>query len=368
LCTGRGFDLARETAPDAGPRERADLGPVRAVLSGHATDPETRFRAATGGVASTLLAGALETGLADLALVAPPPERGWLAEARLVDNAAEVLASSGSWYLPVALEAAIRLARREGARLAVVGLPCHLQAWRRAASIDPRIGGALAMTVGLFCDHLVDWRFWQLLARLADVPADKIAAVRFRGEGWPGAVRFTLEDGSVRSIPYRDSLRRVLWKSYVFTPRRCLLCQDALSECADVSAGDAWLPAFAGDDKGTNALVVRTPRGEDLVNRLVARGRLAVSPMDPGELVRSQRVQLLMKKRLVGARFRLARLAGGEVPVVGAALPAPGLKGYALGMAALSASGLSRARWFEGLAPRIPWRVLARLLLGKRSA
>lgn len=70
-CPGRGLDFAR----DAWWRERNDgapvhdfLGPWRGLWFGWASDPLVRHAGASGGVATTLLAGALESGSADAVL------------------------------------------------------------------------------------------------------------------------------------------------------------------------------------------------------------------------------------------------------------------------------------------------------------
>jgi coenzyme F420 hydrogenase subunit beta len=363
ICSGRAFPFAETSGDPNG----GEIGECRGLLTAHAADGELRRRAASGGVASTLLAGALEAGLARRALVVAMPDRGWQAEARLVSSPVEIRAAAGSWYLPVRCEGAIREVARGRDPVVVAGLPCHIQAWRKAAARIPGLEEKVALTVGLFCDHLVDERFWRLLLERHGIDADPAAGISFRGDGWPGKIRVRLGDGRVQAVPYDTPLRKVLWKSYLYTPRRCLYCYDALAEFADLSVGDPWLPEFAGDSLGRNIVVVRSARGGDLVERLSRAGALVTAPLAGDRLRASQRVQLAMKKREIGARVSLARSLGRAVPEWGVALPRPSLRGWMLGAGALAISSFSRSR-LGPLAGSLPWRTMAAIYRRRRKA
>jgi coenzyme F420 hydrogenase subunit beta len=277
----------------------------------------------------------------------------------LTGSPTRILAGSGSVYLPVDLAQAVREAAGEGGSLAVAGLPCHIHAWRKAARRIPTLGRRLKVTIGIFCDHRIDLSYLRLLLGLHRIPFAAVTAVRFRGEGWPGSIRIELEGGGAASIPYADPVRKLLWKAYVGTPRRCLLCPDALADAADIAAGDAWLPEFAGDTLGTNLVVARTPVGRDLLGILAGDGTLALAPAPPDALARSQRVQLLTKGAWLSSRLLLARLTGGAVPVLDLPRPGPRWSGLAAGSLAFAIAAASRRPLLGRALGFLPWRRLA---------
>jgi coenzyme F420 hydrogenase subunit beta len=338
------------------------LGDFRSIWTGHVEDESLRFKAASGGFISALLIYALERSMADRVLViggAPGDPFG--PRAYLASTAEEVLAGAGSCYLPPSLEEAVREADCNWGTLAVTGLPCHIQAWKKAAGRLPRLAEKISLYAGLFCDHLVDARFHRLLIGAFGTSPDDVQEVSFRGEGWPGGVRVRTADGEEKVIHYGHPLRKMLWKSYFFTPRRCLYCYDALAEFADISAGDAWLPEYEGDSLGRNIVMARSRRGQEICLGMVEEGRLRLEPLEAGRLFTAQKVQLRMKKRDLAARYRVARFLGWHTPDPETKLPRPTPAGYIHGAAALLLSSLSRRDRFEQAAGRLPWRKLSGL-------
>ncbi len=353
--------------PSAPPHQKILLGEYRSLWLGHAADDGLRSRAASGGMVSALLAGALDSGLAGKVLVVPPPDDSvWLARARLAATPGEARAAAGSWYLPVSFEAAVREVAEGAGRVAVAGLPCHIQAWRKAASAVPGLGEKVALTVGLFCDHLVDTRFWELALDRLGVDTERIAGIRFRGGGWPGTIRVRLDDGREKTFPYDNPLRKVLWKSYLYTPRRCLYCYDALAEFADISVGDPWRRDSSREGLGDSVVMARTERGESFLRDLAGSGAVSLEPLAEERLSGSQRVQLTMKKREIGARASLARAFGRAVPDWGVPLPRPSLRGRLLGGGVMALSALSRSR-LGPLVRFLPWRTVASIYRRRKS-
>lgn len=361
ICSGRQFSFGGR-APDSGggAGSGTPLGSFRSLWSGYSTDGSLRHRASSGGAVSTVLGYLLKTGAVDRVIVvrgsSGGPFRGC---ASLVSNVEAIRRSAGSWYLPVHLEASVREVIKGNEKVAVVGLPCHIQAWRKAAARLPALSGKVKHYIGLFCDHLVDSRFPRLLVRLFGVRPERVREITFRGGGWPGAIRVGLEGGDEKIIPYEHAVRKLLWKMYLFTPRRCLLCYDALAEFADISAGDAWLPEYGKDKSGRNIVIIRSVRGETLIQRMVGDGKIHLEPLAEDRLYVAQRIQIKMKKKEIAARYRIVRLLGGRTPDPGTGLPDATLSGGIFGVAALLFNMIGSTRWFGAAAPYIPWMKMA---------
>jgi coenzyme F420 hydrogenase subunit beta len=318
-------------------------------------DNSIRNASSSGGAVSTLLSSLLHSGKVEKALIVRPSSgRAYRAETSFVSDVAGCLSASRSWYLPFSMENAVRELQEVEGRCAVVGLPCHIQAWRKAAETFPDITRKITVHIGLFCSHVVDVRFWRLLLRLSGIPPDRVRRISFRGRGWPGSIRVELEEGKVRTIPYDHALRKLLWKIYIYTPRRCLMCYDFTSEFSDVSVGDAWLPEFKHDRSGRNTVIVRSRIGEEVCREAVDSGNLYLEPIEAEKLQRSQRFDHIMKKRDIGARYNLLRSIGLRVPSIGTDHPKPSPAGYLYGTAFLVVNHISNRGWFEFLTRLLP--------------
>lgn len=291
------------------------LGHSRAFYLAHAAQSDLRHRASSGGVTTALLQYALASGLVDGALVvrvdAEAPLRPYAA---IATAAGEIAAAAGSRYCPVPLNAAIAAVRRFDGRLAVAGLPCHIQGLRRAALRLPWLAERITLYLALFCYHgvtLTGTRFW--LARLG-IPPQEVATLDYRGHGWPGRMTVTRRDGAVREVPYHT-----LWRQGFgfFAPLGCLPCRDAAGELGDIALGDAWLPRLRseyGRNPGENLAIVRSPAGEALWQAAVEAGAIAAQSATREEVLTALHLPLRRKKLYYSARLRAMQRVGLATP------------------------------------------------------
>ncbi len=147
----------------------------------------------------------------------------------------------------------------------------------------------------------------EMLAQLG-VTEDDVADLRYRGEGNPGPTTVRTTDGRVLETTYLD-----MWadESGWELETRCKLRPDALGECADIAAADAW-PGGAptGEDDGFNAVVVRTDAGETLLREAVdARAVVLGEQLTPAQLDNFQPHQV-RKKEALAHRYEGVAAAG----------------------------------------------------------
>jgi coenzyme F420 hydrogenase subunit beta len=313
VCPGRGFDYSEDAwwrERNAGAPSADFLGPWRGMWFGWAADEETRFRGASGGVATAVLQAALEEGLVDTVLAASMDTLNPMAAVPIVARTPdEVAACRGSKYTPVAMNVLLRRVVEEPGRYALIGLPCHLQGLRLAQLRHPLVRERVVLAVGIFCGLTLRPRGTELAARRAGVDPEDLAGVSYRGPDWPGVLSLTTRSGSDREVAYPDYFDRYV---DVWVPPRCRWCPDALAELADVSVGDAWLDRFAGT-AGVSDIIARTPQGERFIARLAA-DVVVLEEAAPGEMVRSQREALKVKRNEFRGRLWLRSLTGRPMP------------------------------------------------------
>jgi coenzyme F420 hydrogenase subunit beta len=308
-----------------GDRYDRRLGRFLTCHVGHAHDAEIRWDAASGGIVTALLIAGLRKGLFDGALVTlMNPEAPLEPMPILATTEQEIKAAAGSKYCPVASNVRLREILDAEGRFAVVGLPCHIHGLRMAQTRIPKLRRKVAVCISLFCGLNMSPLGTRVALNKRQVPIDQVTELRYRGEGWPGALQVQLRDGQM----YREHLYSYFGRSFsAYEMDRCTLCNDAFGELADISCGDAWLPEYtANDDRGTSVVIVRDTRGQDLLASLGPA--LELAPLDADRAAASQKSALTWKKDCLRAKVALARLTGKETPTYKQDLPAPTWKNY----------------------------------------
>src|SRR5690606_36216266 len=84
----------------------------------------------------------------------------------------------------------------------------------------------------------------------------------------------------------------------------CNYCDVIFAEPADVVLGDAWLPEYRADWRGTNVLLCRNAVIQRLIDRGQAEGELFIAPLSAAEAAQSQAGNF--RHRREGLALRLA--------------------------------------------------------------
>ena len=295
------------------------------VYLGYSSDENIRFNASSGGLVTSLLIyameekvidGALVTGMSDLNPLKPKPF--------IATSKEEIISAMGSKYCPVPLNAAMGDIIRGNGRFAIVGLPCQIAGIRKLERKMPKLREKVVYHFGLFCSHTVNFKATLFLLHLFGIDEKRVSKLRYRGGGWPGYITVTMSDGAQKSIPF-------IWygkyhELFFFTPTRCMLCPDPLSQLADVSFGDAWIPEIIEKDtKGTSVCITRTNIGQKLLENATSAGKIILQEMTPDQF-----------RKILPSTFRLRRIKAltkilrKRVPLYDINLPAPKILDYAI--------------------------------------
>ncbi len=289
------------------------LGLHLALLYARATSPPVAARGQYGGTVTALVLAALRTGEIDLALLTGPGSAPhYFPRPVLARNREEVLACAGSRYVAVPGLALLndRWRRRgateplaglshPGERLGVIGRPCQVRAVRQAQRLQAGPAEPVGLTVGLFCFWALSADFHRFLG--ARVNLGKVSRIDVPKDGLEVRTR----EGRVYRWPVEDV------RPYIRPA--CQACADSTAEAADLAVGSTE------HDPGWNTLIVRTPRGGELVERAAREGQLEVKPYP------AERLEIL-RAAVLGKKERVARQAGaagtGEPAVAGGGEPA----------------------------------------------
>lgn len=317
VCPGYSAELAElnEEAFGRAPQDNL-IGSYISCYLAHATDSVIRYNSASGGLVTSLLIFALEQGLIDGALITRMKKENPLEPEPFIARTREdILQSFGSKYCPVPANIALREILENEGKYAVVGLPCHIYGIRKAEATNKVLRERIKFHLGIFCSHTVSFRGTEFLLKNLGINSGNVAAISYRGGGWPGGVTVKMKDGSIRFISNQQgSLWSTIFSGFFFTPSCCFSCRDVTNELADISFGDPWLPEIMRvEHTGKSVIVSRSECGEELLHKARTFSAIELAAMDAKDIIRSQRLFLHFKKININSRKRPSNAAENRV-------------------------------------------------------
>jgi coenzyme F420 hydrogenase subunit beta len=269
-------------------RERTDeevAGISTHMVLARATDPDSKAVGQDGGFVSALLIWALEHDVIDAALVSALEGDGtsWKAIPAVARTRADVLATAGSRYTYCANPMAYAEAIAGGSeRMALVGMGCQssippVMSARKAGKVARR----LALSIGLMCSKTFDDAiFPELFEARYGLPREQILKMNIKG-----VFQVWMRDGSYHEVPLKEA--------HEWTREGCKACPDFAAEHADISTGG--IGAF----NDWTLTVIRTERGRELFDAMVAGGAVEVRPIDedPGAVALMRRLSRVSRRR-----------------------------------------------------------------------
>lgn len=290
-------------------------GPLVSVQTGHAMDPELRYRGSSGGVISALAVHLLTTGKVNFVAQIAGSQRDPLAnELQVSRTRDDVIRAAGSRYAPSAPLQRLRELLATGERFAFIGKPCDIAALRQYAEVNTDIKQQVPYLISFMCAGIPSVKgTYEVIDKLG-ADKTKLVGFRYRGDGWPGMTRAVQSDGRSFEMDYSTSWGSILNRHLQF---RCKICPDGMGEFADVVCGDAWFgkdgyPDFA-EREGRSLLLARTSLGAELAAAAIQDRAILTADLAIDRIADMQPYQV-SRKRLVLGRTIATRLALGTTP------------------------------------------------------
>ncbi len=330
VCPGDEFNIIDAYKKQFG--TEADLtsthGNFSEAFLSYSTDPDIRERSTSGGLVTALLLNMMKRGEIDGAVViTSDPEQLWKGKAIIARSRDEVLGAMKSKYAICPTNSVFSEIRNTPGRYALVGLPCQIHGYVKAAELDQRLRERIVLTIGLFCHAAVEHDALKIIwGSLGDKTKNAQRYISRVGKH-PGTPHLEMKDGSLYPVyfgkkkGYRPSSMEIINIVYrLYTPSRCLTCFDALAEFADVAVGDPWMaPPHKGVDfyKGWSFGLARTARGQAAVRNISQDGDAVVDPVTEREALACNRMMATEKRWRAFRVTETLRRQGKPVPAYG---------------------------------------------------
>ena len=315
VCPGIGVDIcriAKEKFVDENTKTDKLVGRYLKCYTGHSNEHDIRYHSASGGMVSQFLIFLLEKKYIDGAVVtAFDPDNELLVKSYIATTAEEVLNAKSSKYGPVSLHGmANEIKNAKGSRYVIVGLPCHIEGFRKLEAIDKKFREKIAGYFAIYCSSGRTFYLTEYVFKERNIKKDQLRYFAYRDEGCLGSM-VAIENNGRKTVERFQSYYHPL-RSF-FIPRRCLFCIDHYGELADISFGDIHIAPYINDKIGINSLVVRKQAWLDLLLQAKNEGYITLEEISVETLNSSQK--MAYKKKIRNGQFiNLNKLIGNIVP------------------------------------------------------
>jgi coenzyme F420 hydrogenase subunit beta len=174
-------------------------------------------------------------------------------------------------------------------KIGVVGLPCYVVGIRKMQLHGQKMADKIALTIGLYClsQTYIEGTEYVIRDRFG-IPLEDVEKFAFRAEPYPGYMTAWSKNGEVGRCELMALWGMAPTVFIGFRLERCLVCQEHLSELADISCGDVWgrtdLQAEAVKEKvGHTEIFTRTERGQTFFDSAVEAGYIHKMEGSPTE-------------------------------------------------------------------------------------
>jgi len=275
-----------------------------------------RNTSSSGGLATYVFRQLLDRGIVDYIFVVTEGSSGY--RYRLIGRGDELLDTSKTRYYPVTMSELFPLVAALDGRVAVSGVACFIKAIRLRQAEDPVMRDKIAFLVGIICGGLKSKFFTDYLADSAGAGPDyRKPEYRLKdAQSTSNDYSFSALDPAGRE--HRMKMSRVgdQWGTGLFKAKACDFCTDVLTELADISLGDAWLPEYRKDGLGNSVIVTRSALADRIVTDGIANGDLEARTCEPSQIIASQKPSFFHRRDALQFRLWQTKLLGRPVPPV----------------------------------------------------
>ena len=246
------------------------LGKIEQVYTGFSRNEAIRLSSTSGGFIRELCATLLDSGQIH-GIISITHDEGLEYTPKIIRDIGSMPCSV---YHNINFANAIDLLKKASGKYLLIALPCQMTSIELFTNKKKyrRLKEKIYAKVVLICGYVLDRTSVEAIAHYKHFDMKEIT---YRGNGRD--ILINMRSGSKKSeynTIYPENMDEMINARMMydnFLPQLgCLYCVDHLGYCADLVVGDAWLEKYRDDKIGTNIIISRTRKAEELIRRMTS--------------------------------------------------------------------------------------------------
>lgn len=239
-------------------------------------------------------------------------------EYQLITNSDDILNMSKTRYIPVTMDSLDEKIKTFDGKIAAVGVACFIKSIRIKQHYNPQYKNKIKFLVGIICGGWKSRFFTDFLADKVGlknyVNQDyRIKTIDLKADDYYFGAQQN-DDSEIRTIRMREV--GDMWGTGLFKEEACDYCTDVLSELCDISLGDAWLPGYTEDSRGTSIIISRSKNADHVLSELIKCEELKINEVDKNEIIKSQASSFSHRHDALKFRIFIAKIRRKNIPYV----------------------------------------------------
>ena len=295
--------IAEYFMPDT-PFKNSKIGHYHEIYVGYAQ----KFRAtsSSGGIGTYILEQLLQQKIVDHLFVVKEVKGEYAYQ--WFDTIEDITTVSKTRYLPVSLEKLFLEIDSKPGKVAVSGIPPFLKAIRLKQYYYPEYREKIPFLIGIICGGMKSKFFTDYLAQKAGIQGDySKQEYRIKDEtSYALDYSFGAYDEKETFHQMKMKLAGNMWGTGLFNANASDFSDDVTAELGDISLGDAWIPPYSKDGRGTSLFVTRSQLADKLIQEGINKGELYLETLELNSFIQSQ--MGAFRHRHIGLKYRLDEL------------------------------------------------------------
>lgn len=298
------------------------IGYYLKTFAGHVNEGIFRDSGSSGGIGTWILTRLLEKKLVDYVIhihsQSPTENDPRLFKYGVSSTIDQVIAGAKTRYYPVEMSEVLEIVREQPGRYAIIGIPCFIKAVRLLMLQDKIFHERIKFCIGLICGHLKSTQFAEMFAWQLGIAPKTIEKIDFRKKlpatsASAYGVEVTGKENNqltTKISPPVNEMFGTNWGLGFFKYKACDYCDDITAETADLTVGDAWLPQYVKDHRGTNVVVVRNKILAEILEEGIKSNSLSLDEVSAETIIQSQDANYRHRRTGLGYRLYLMEKQG----------------------------------------------------------
>jgi len=273
------------------------LGRYLKCFAGHVTDENSRSISSSGGIGKWLGKTLLEQNEIDYFVQVVPNNDKYhnstLFSYQIFKNSKLIGTGAKSSYYPNTLVNILSEIKEIPGKYAITGVPCFIKTIRLLSLTDKELNDRIKYAIGIVCGGMKSANQSKMIGWQLGVEPKNLFKIDFRGKqpNKPANYKVYQVWSNIDNIERRKDSTEIIGTDYgtgYFKPKACDYCDDVVGETADISIGDAWLPQYVKNPKGTSIIIVRNQSLLKLIEKYSSLGELKLDELTKDEVIQSQ--------------------------------------------------------------------------------